>query len=48
MGGEMGVNDDSLPTWSQIEAHALSRREALRIVGKAKDLIDQAKDALHG
>jgi hypothetical protein len=71
-----------LPTWGEIEAHAVghldaarnqmsevrdwlnsdwhplgtplpdadaaARREVLRIVGDVKNLIDQAKDALHG
>ncbi len=29
-------------------AQAAARREALRIVGEVKNLIDQAKDVLHG
>lgn len=76
------ASDRELPTWDEIEAHALrhlgaarnemsevrdwlnsdwrplgspltdtdaaARREVLRIVGEVKNLIDQAKDALHG
>lgn len=74
--------DDSLPTWAEIEAHALrhlgaarnemsevrdwlnsdwrplgsplsdadaaARSEVLRIAAEVKNLIDQAKDMLHG
>jgi hypothetical protein len=76
------MNDDELPTWGEIENHALrhldaarnemsevrdwlrsdwrslgspltrpeadARSEVLRIAGEVKNLIDQAKDMLHG
>lgn len=76
------ASDSTLPTWREIERHALAhlgaarnemsevrdwlrsdwsplgsplsdadadaRDKVLRIVGQVKDLIDQAKDALHG
>jgi hypothetical protein len=76
------MRDSELPTWGEIENHALrhldaarnemsevrdwlhsdwrplgspltkpaadARSEVLRITGEVKDLIDQAKDKLHG
>jgi hypothetical protein len=43
------LNSDHRPLGSPLTtAQAGARREVLRITGEVKQLIDQAKDALHG